>query len=340
MTLATSVLTDPHEIAALIPEWDALTQTDLRATPYQTGSVTIGIGGLWADVGTPYIVVARAFNDKLVAVLPLRRIPGGGRLGGHGLIPYPEWHVSYFDSIVDAAFPDAGEALQAALRVRRDWDRCDFRYLRPGAHLLHTESTAHASSDGSFQWIDREAYAGYVSSGGAKPHKAERRLSKAGAVVFTAAEPPDQVEHALRRFGAMHTSRWTDFGDAAEFADPVVVNRLIRLTSGVADSAPCRIGTLRLSGEIIAVHIAYRWRDAQFSWRLAHDARWQEMSPGRLLMSLMIEEAFAAGCSRCDLGRGEGGYKRRWPTEERPLVRLTARGQTWRGRFAALRERR
>ena len=51
----------------------------------------------------------------------------------------------------------------------------------------------------------------------------------------------------------------------------------------------------------------------------------------------MIAEAFATGCERCDLGRGEEPYKELWATETRPLVRVMLPGRTWRARLAALR---
>ena len=339
MRFETAILTDQESIATLIPEWDELSRRDPHSTPYQTGSLTIGLGDLSSSRGTPYIVVARSDAGVLVGVLPLHRVRGGGRLGGQRLEGYTTWHTSYFDCSVDPAVPEAGQALLDAVRANRDWDRCDLRFLRPEANLLRGCAGARDGSDGSFQTIRREAFVERNGGGGVTPHKAARRLSKAGEVLFTAAEPLDQIGATIQRFAAIHTNRWAASGKAAEFADPSVSDQLARLLGVAAGSGLCRIGTLRLSGEIVAVHIAFRWRGVQFSWRMAHDAQWQETSPGRLLMSLMIEEAFESGCQEYDLGRGNDEYKQRWPTEARPLSRLILPGRTWRGRIATFRSR-
>ena len=338
--LHTAILTDPQTIRALLPAWDALAGRDPSATPYDTGTLMIGLGDLFGCAGAPYIVTARTEDDILVGVLPLRRIHVGGRWGGKRLEGYSGWHTSYFDATVDPEWPHAISALLDAVEATRDWDRCDLRYLLPDGNLLRGEAARASAPDGFSQIVHRDAFGDRANSAALGSHKAARRLAKAGEVCFTAAEPLDRIDAAIATFATLHTERWAGRGDSAEFATPNAVTRLTAIIRDAAAAEWARVGTLRLSGEIIAVHLAFRWRERQFSWRMAHNAQWQAMSPGRLLLSLMVEEAFASGCQQYDLGRGEEPYKRLWPTEGRPLSRIVIPGRSWRARLAALRRSR
>lgn len=338
--LQTAILTDPQTIRALLPAWDALAGRDPRTTPYDTGTLMIGLGDLFGRAPAPYIVTARTEANLLVGVLPLRRTRAGGRLGGHRLEGYSSWHASYFDATVDPECPHATSALLDALKATRDWDRCDLRYLLPDANLLRGETAGAITPDGLSQIVHRDAFGDRADSAALESHKAARRLAKAGEVCFTAAEPLDRIDAAIATFATLHTERWAGRGDSAEFATPDAVTRLTAIIRDAAAAEWARVGTLRLSGEIVAVHLAFRWRERQFSWRMAHNAHWQAMSPGRLLLSLMVEEAFANGCQQYDLGRGKEEYKRLWPTEARPLSRIVSSGRSWRARLAALRRTR
>lgn len=337
--LHTAILTDRQAIRALLPAWDALAERDPCATPYDTGSLMIGLGDLFGCAAAPYIVTARTEANLLVGVLPLRRIRVEGRLRGHRLEGYSGWHASYFDATVDPEYPHASPALLDALKATRDWDRCDLRYLLPDGNLGGGEAAGVITPDGFSQIVHRDAFGDRANSAALESHKAARRLAKAGEVCFTAAEPLDRIDVAIATFATLHTERWAGRGDSAEFASPDAVTRLTSIVRDAAAAQWARVGTLRLSGEIIAVHLAFRWRERQFSWRMAHDAHWQAMSPGRLLLSLMVEEAFAGGCQQYDLGRGEEEYKRLWPTEARPLSRIVIPGRSWRAHLAALRRR-
>ncbi|MEO5800119.1 MAG: GNAT family N-acetyltransferase [Gemmatimonadales bacterium] len=338
MTLAIEVITDPTKIATLVPAWDALALRDPRSSPYDSGSLAIGLGGIVDPVVTTYVVTARRPDGELAGVLPLQRVPLNTRLGGHQLVGYTRWHTSYFDAVVDPGIPDVANAMLAALARRRDWEHCDLQFVRPDGNLyLATTEFARSEVAGSqLIHIDRTAGAPDVC---VTAHKTARRLAKAGTVEFTSAVTAEALDETLQWFAARHTDRWRDCGDSAEFSDPAAVQRLIDVMSEACRWGHGLVGTLRVSGELVAVHLAFRWRETQYSWRMAHDANWQHLSPGRLLFSLMIEDAFAAGCSSYDLGRGSEDYKHLWETTMRPLYRVTFAGQSWRARLATLRRR-
>jgi len=337
--LRTAVLSDRESLVALIPQWDALTERDPRTTPYDSGSLMIGLGDLFSSLGAPHIVVAWSEKGTLAGVLPLRRVPASGRLGGQSLVGYTTWHTSYFDSTVDPAIPEAGEALIAAVLARRDWDWCDLRYLLPDGNLARSVSGAREEYDTTSLIVRRVAFQRRNRGETVVSHKAARRLARQGDVVFTPAEPPDCVDAIIGTFTTMHSKRWGASGGAAEFAAPSQPAQLARVIHEAARSGLARVGTLRLSGAIIAVHIAFRFRGIQYSWRMAHDEQWNALSPGRHLFSLMIEDAFEGGCDAYDFGRGNERYKHLWPTEVRPLARLILPGQSWRAQLSTLRTR-
>ncbi|MES2304385.1 MAG: GNAT family N-acetyltransferase [Gemmatimonadota bacterium] len=338
MTLAIEVITEPSRVTALLPEWDALALSDPRSSPYDCGSLVTGLGGIVEPIQAAYLVTARSTDGALAGVLPLRRIPLKTRLGGHQLIGYTRWHTSYFDAAVNPAIPGVADTLVAGLAERHDWEHGDLQFIRPDGNLFpatdETSRTAVAASQ-----LIRNAHVAGSANVSVMAHKTARRLSKAGSVEFTGAVSLGDLEPAVRWFAARHTERWRDHGDSAEFAEPEAVQRLIEVMARAARAGYGRVGTLRVSGELVAVHLAFRWRDTQYSWRMAHDAAWQQLSPGRLLLALMIEDAFAGGCASYDLGRGTEDYKHLWETTMRPLYRITFPGQSWRARIAGFRRR-
>ncbi|MES2124546.1 MAG: GNAT family N-acetyltransferase [Gemmatimonadota bacterium] len=337
---ATEILQQADRLVALIPEWDALALRDPGTSPYDSGTLMLGLGDLTPCPGTPYVVTARETDGRLVGVLPLRRSPASGRLGGSRLTGYTTWHTSYFDAALDPAAPGAGRALLECVQQRRDWDRCDFSFLRADGNLLplcRGVGTGYSSTIGSSRRVLPGAATSSEADRPVMLRGTARRLKKLGPVQFYPAVPESELKATLRRFEALHTARWRSFGEAAEFAAPDNFRRLEDAVLATARTGWARVGTLALADEVIAVHIAFRWRNTQYSWRMAHDARWQAQSPGRLLLSLMIEDAFASGCTQYDLGRGDEQYKELWSSEPHPLTRFSFHGKTWRGRLARLR---
>lgn len=336
MSLHIEVLTGEAQIAAIVAEWDALALRDPNTTPYDCGTLMTGLGVLASDAATPYVLVARGDGGELHGVLPLRRIAVAGRLGGHKLAPFAAWHGSYFDASIDPDRPEVAPALFDALLARRDWERCDLQYLRPEGNIHPLSLAGEQERFANSHVISGEAFS-HAAAGNVLAHKSARRLSKAGRVDFTPVVAPEELDATVRRFAELHTLRWLGHGDSAEFATPGIVDRLLHTLQQLSSTGIGRVGCLKLDGSIVAVHIAFRWRDAQYSWRMAHDPQWQAMSPGRLLMSLMIEEALSSGLRQYDLGRGDENYKQLWPTVERPLYRVQFPGTSWRARFAAWR---
>ncbi|MEP6591345.1 MAG: GNAT family N-acetyltransferase [Gemmatimonadota bacterium] len=336
----TEILRAPEQVRAIVPEWDALSLRDPATSPYDSGTLMTGLGDLAPCPGTPYVITARSDAGALIGVLPLRRARNPSRLGGSRLTGYTTWHTSYFDATIDPAVPGAGAALLGALPAQRDWDRCDLSFIRPDGNLLtmrNLMADSERTGSGSSRLVHPPADDAATGVDQVMSRKTAKRLARVGSVHFEPAVPIAQIPEALRRFAAMHTARWHGFGAAAEFSEPGNAQQLERVIVEAARAGWARVGTLSVAGEVIATHIAFRWRRTQYSWRMAHDAEWQARSPGRLLLSLMIADAFAAGCERCDLGRGEEPYKELWATETRPLVRVMLRGRTWRARLAALR---
>lgn len=337
---AMEVLQSADQVAALTGEWDALALRDPHTSPYDSGTLMLGLGDLTPCPGTPYVITARDANRTLIGVLPLRRSLATGRLGGRRLIGYTTWHTSYFDAALDPSSPDAGPSLLDALLRRDDWDYCDLSFLRVDGNLLprcHAAGAGQLSEIGSSRRVLPDTEKHSDSSKPVMLRTTARRLRKFGDLRFCPAVPAAELADTLRRFGSLHTARWQAFGEAAEFAVAENARRLEATMLEAVRAGWARVGTLTLSDEMIAVHIAFRWQGTQYSWRMAHDAKWQAQSPGRLLLSLMIEDAFATGCTHCDLGRGDESYKELWATEGRPLSRVIFHGRTWRGRLARLR---
>ena len=71
----------------------------------------------------------------------------------------------------------------------------------------------------------------------------------------------------------------------------------------------CVLSTLRVAGEIAAVHLGMHTRTALHYWFPSFDPAWERSSPGLILLLHLVEEAAERNLARVDLGKGDERYK-------------------------------
>jgi CelD/BcsL family acetyltransferase involved in cellulose biosynthesis len=99
-----------------LPEWTALWRRVPGATPFQSPAWLMA---WWRHFGTgaPRVLIARA-GEELAGVLPLYELREPGICK---LLPIGIGLSDYIDALVDPAWPDAGNAMLAAVSDIPDW---------------------------------------------------------------------------------------------------------------------------------------------------------------------------------------------------------------------------
>lgn len=109
----------------------------------------------------------------------------------------------------------------------------------------------------------------------------------------------------------------------------------VLLTSG-GEGFGSVLSVLRAGERIVAIHFDLRSDASLTGWFSAYDRELAKFSPGTLSLRLLIEEAFAHGVERFELGTGGESYKEVFANGEREYwrVRIAGRGARFAYRVA------
>ncbi len=80
---------------------------------------------------------------------------------------------------------------------------------------------------------------------------------------------------------------------------------------------------LSIGGEPAAFSYNYAFQGTEFGLRMGYDPRFKSVSAGNVLMSRMLQHAFAGQQRQFDMGEGESSYKRAWRTAAIPTYRFS-----------------
>jgi CelD/BcsL family acetyltransferase involved in cellulose biosynthesis len=161
-----------------------------------------------------------------------------------------------------------------------------------------------------------------------------RRLRERGEVTLYV-YGRDEAALAARHFDERCWPHWVAGCESKGFTLPsrpgfrAYCDRLLRV--GVA-SGLTHYSALRVGGADIGWHLGLRDRDRLYWWLPAHDATWDEWSPGKVALALLIEHAIGAGCRELHFQTGAQPYKMAWRPDVPPRVAIGWHAGTWRGR--------
>jgi hypothetical protein len=114
---------------------------------------------------------------------------------------------------------------------------------------------------------------------------------------------PDEIEAAIADYEAIYAASWKGSEPYPRFI-PNLVRR------GAALGA-VRLGVMRVDGAPAAAQIWICWQGRASIYKLAHDARFDALSPGTILTMKMMERALDIDrVGEVDFGRGDDPYKK------------------------------
>jgi CelD/BcsL family acetyltransferase involved in cellulose biosynthesis len=135
-----------------------------------------------------------------------------------------------------------------------------------------------------------------------------RRLAASGQVTVRHSATRTDLISALDRLVDLHLRQWARRPDVvAPFTDPVVL-ACYRTQAATMDPHEMIVSELLLDGRTIAAYLGYASERTYYAYRPALDLANYRVSPGHLLLLIMLRD-FGADRDVFDLTRGEYGYK-------------------------------
>jgi CelD/BcsL family acetyltransferase involved in cellulose biosynthesis len=338
----------------LEPVWNSL----LRDSASDTLALTWEWLSAWWDVFGDdgrelYVVVIRS-GDEVIGIAPFVR----RRLLHYGLLPFRR--LEFLASGEDEADEICSEYLDLILRRGRetealvqllehlrtheaDWDEALLSSVNEDSKNLTLllklcEDFPLAASvvgrdEGCFLPLahDFETLIASLGNKFQKNLRRDRRAVERGDATLRVVETVEEFDAAFDQFVELHQRLWRSRGHGGIFESQKFTRFHRELAPTLLRRGWLKLFTLSVAGETVAVLYAFNYNGKMHYYQsgFAHEAR-PVSSPGTLVQSYAIEEAFKAGLTEFDFLRGEtDGYKARWGAQRRGFLRLRlARSQT------------
>lgn len=153
-----------------------------------------------------------------------------------------------------------------------------------------------------------------------------RKVQDAGGVLITSA---DTASHAafLEVLFTLHQKRATEKSIESSF----MVSNVNSFHRKLVVMSECvRFYGLYLEHHLIAVVYGFEFCGHFFFYQISHDPDYGKMSPGTVLLYLVIEDSCKKGLKEFNFLQGDESYKGIWTCESRDLYRCILKHNTWR----------
>jgi CelD/BcsL family acetyltransferase involved in cellulose biosynthesis len=313
-----NVVTRLGELETLREEWDELWHRCDPRTPFQRPEWIIA----WCrhfDCRSIWTPVVRR-DGRLIAIAPWLIYQRDARR----FIAFLAGGVSdYHDVIVDpSCAPAAFEQLfLCLLHHRARWDVCDFEELAPWAMLRNQPAPHHFaeawSEDAPCPRLDVPGPTYALSAAVPKGQwgrfaKYRRRAERQGPLALERTSG-DGVAGAWGEVFQLHRARWERRGQDGALGDERL--QAFHAAAAAALAAVCvSVDRVTLAGRTIAGLYGFVIGRVKYCYLQGIDPAFASLSPGLLLVGLVIEAAQQYGLERIDFLRGDEPYKLAWGT--------------------------
>lgn len=343
-------ISSESSFAELSGGWDDLVRAMPRPSPFLLHAWLLQ--WLRHYGGASELAVQAAFRDgSLVGAFPLLHKSWRGLrvtrfLGGQ--------HTSLADLLLAP-----GEAARTgAALVERASSEHDFAELfglardcrltqvaGPGRlHLFHRVDAPVLELAGDWDAVYRAKVSG---KGRRDLQRRRRQLEEHGALEFSVARSPEDVERALPEAFRLHELRWPGRDEISGFATPTGMSFHRAALGRLAEQDVVRLATMSVGGQAIAFLLAFAVARRLYLYRMAFDSSFARYGPGLLTVLETIASGAGEGLERVEFLGGAESFKLRLADRLEPLhlgvgLATTARGRAvvrTRAGFLALRER-
>jgi CelD/BcsL family acetyltransferase involved in cellulose biosynthesis len=329
IVLAAELIREPADLDPWLGQWDSLSIE--RSMPYGGPAWTLG---WWRHVagGTRELnVVVVRDGDELVGLCPtfaqissggLReyRMLGAGSSHRIGPVAKPGREADVAEAaarVLHNARPRLStlvfEAADAASPwpqlLRQAWPGA----LRPRRHVGLVMAAPVVTIEGDFDsWLK-----GRSSSFRKQMRYQRRRLEERGARI-SAPDSQDERARALEAMFRLHWLRWEAKGGESDLTREQLAQ--LEEVAATLDASRLRLWCVDVDGEYISVQLHMAAGGDVSYWNGGFDPAWEELQPSMVTLLAALEDAFARGDKRLDLGGGDQPYKRRFADNDAPLI--------------------
>ncbi|HMI84194.1 MAG TPA: GNAT family N-acetyltransferase [Polyangiaceae bacterium] len=257
-------------------------------------------------------------DDRLVAIAPWLIYRNDARR----LVAFLAGGVSdYHDVLMDPrsaaeAFP---EILRCLLRHRDQWDACDFEELAPWSMLRRSpvpEPFLDALSEGppcpqlEVPPLSRPLATALPNGQWARFLKYRRRAERQGSLTLETAQG-DGMDAAWADVFRLHRARWETRGLGGALGEQRL--QTFHTDAALALAPICSsVDRVTLSGKTIAGLYGFVIEGVKYCYLQGIDPGYASLSPGLLLLGLVVDHSQQNGIERLDFLRGDEPYKLAW----------------------------
>lgn len=330
-------LASPEEVVASRAVWNQLVDEMPLATPFATWEwVTTWHEQFGSDAQARVLFVRK--GGQLVGILPLACRPGamswlGATLEMSGAANVGADHLDLIAASAHA--PACAETINAFLRRSgMSWRELRFSLVTEQSQLFE-----HARLTGGMRTHARaRSVAPYLAISGTfddylktlssneryKLRSRSRKLLSQPEVSYSSFER-DERDRALDLLFSLHRSRSEDKAIVSTFTGHDVESFHRRLTAVMPWDRVVLRG-LRQGAHVFAMFYGFRVGGRLFYFQLGYEPAWSAHSPGLVLLTKTIEEAFESGCSEYNFLQGDEPFKRTWTKQSRSLFDVRVYG--------------
>ena len=322
---------DSHQaLAALRVPWQALCDQCPWATPFQRPDWLLP----WArhlGAAEPWPVAVWE-GDRLVGLAPLFRYQRPGPRGKQRVLAFLGAGISDYLDVLIAPGREAAvlPAMLDALGARRaEWDVCELDEVRPLSPLARA-LPAGWSTEASLQSVcpalplparvdalDEHVPARHL----ARFHRYRRRAARAGTLRLERAAP-HTCERLLDALFRLHEIRWQGRGEPGMLAWSSMRAFHREVAAAFAARDALALYGLRVDGRLVACLYGLEDHGTLCFYLSGFDPDVAHLSPGVLVLGMVIEEAVRRGLTCFDFLRGGEPYKYWWGASNQHTVRM------------------
>jgi CelD/BcsL family acetyltransferase involved in cellulose biosynthesis len=348
MTWHVDIIRDVETLRALEPEFGPFLAECEAANAFLTWEWLTTWLDVFGHTCHVLVVVVRDDRGQLAGVGPFkvaRRFRYGVRLRqlemiGAGEAVKPDG----LDLLIRRACEkDVGDLIVATLvGRRRDWDVLALTDLVPDSATLgildagaRRAALPHRATPDRIcpyirlprRWSELEARLGKSFNRHLK--RGTRRLFDELGVTFELlrAPSPEEVSNALADLATLHQDRMENTDRGGNFRKPDYRAFHLALAQRLGSKGELVFAFLRLGSQRIAARYGFLYGRTYYAYQSGFDRRYEQHSPGTVLLSCLIRHLIDAGFEEFNFLRGDQPHKYQWTT----LDRRTQRFQAWAG---------
>lgn len=309
-------------LEALRPEWLALWRRVPDATPFQSPAWLIP---WWQVFGQGELMtLALRQSGRLVGIVPLYVLH---EADCRKLLPLGAGISDYLDPLLESEAVARGmnAVLLELAAVADRFDRCDLEQQRASGPWLAADippGWLHSTHNGTPAPVLELTGASISGHRRNRLGYYWRRAEAMGDARIGIAEATG-LARGLAELHRLHAARWRQRGEPGVLAD-CRVRAFHELAAPALDAEGIlRLYLLEAGGRLAAVFHTMADSARCHVYLCGFDPELALLSPGKLVLGRIIDDAVAQGLSELHLLRGQEGYKYDWGAHDRPLLGLS-----------------